>query len=155
MRPAGEGRASSAASVAVLPLLRPFSPAVLSLQPAAGGGDGRGGHTPAPLVRRRAREVGRQGYRRPRVVSIHCTVERAEWDDHTQGARDQCVAGRTGRLRRQRSRAAAAVQRVAATQTHPHGSKAALRRDACGCDAVPATLKQRRRCGDSKLGKLV
>ena len=74
---------------------------------------------------------------------------------HTQGARDQCVAGRTGRLRRQRSRAAAAVQRVAATQTHPHGSKAALRRDACGCDAVPATLKQRRRCGDSKLGKLV
>ena len=45
--------------------------------PAAAGGDGRGGHTPAPLVRRRAREVGRQRCRRPRVVPIHCTVERA------------------------------------------------------------------------------
>ena len=45
--------------------------------PAAAGGDGRGGHTPAPLVRRRAQEVGRQRCRRPRVVPIHCTVERA------------------------------------------------------------------------------
>jgi hypothetical protein len=45
--------------------------------PAAAGGDGGGGHTPAPLVRRRAQEVGRQRCRRPRVVPIHCTVERA------------------------------------------------------------------------------
>ena len=45
--------------------------------PAATGGDRRGGHTPAPLVCRRAREVGRQRCRRPRVVPIHCTVERA------------------------------------------------------------------------------
>ena len=41
----------------------------LQTPPAAAGGDGRGGHTPAPL-RRRAREVGRLRFRRPRGGSV-------------------------------------------------------------------------------------
>jgi hypothetical protein len=63
--------------------------------PAAAGGDGRGGHTPAPLVRRRAREVGRQRCRRPRVVPIHCTVERAPLG-HGRRAPRMAGGGSTG-----------------------------------------------------------
>ena len=67
---------SQISKIATCPLLYHL-PTRSNTPPAAAGGDRRGGHTPAPLVRRRAREVGRQRCRRPRVVPIHCTVERA------------------------------------------------------------------------------
>ena len=53
------------------------------------------GHTPTPLVRRRAQEVGRQRCRRPRVVPIHCTVERAPLG-HGRRAPRMAGGGSTG-----------------------------------------------------------
>ena len=83
---------SQISKIATCPLLYHL-PTRSNTPPAAAGGERRGGHTPAPLVCRRAREVGRQRCRRPRVVPIHCTVERA-----TLGTKDgnPWVGVRTG-----------------------------------------------------------
>ena len=85
---------SQISKIATCPLLYHL-PTRSNTPPAAAGGERRGGHTPAPLVCRRAREVGRQCCRRPRVVPIHCTVERAPLG-HGRRAPRMAGGGSTG-----------------------------------------------------------
>ena len=85
---------SQISKIATCPLLYHL-PTRSNTPPAAAGGERRGGHTPAPLVCRRARVVGRQCCRRPRVVPIHWTVERAPLG-HGRRAPRMAGGGSTG-----------------------------------------------------------